>query len=99
VRDWMDSNQYARFGDWVLFGGLVYKKSKAHYGLNMIRCDKFFKQETMIPIKLLKDPLTGTVEVLEYGSIKDIKGLSEFLDNDGLYLAKYRPSQNGVLNL
>ena len=92
VRDMLGRNEYARFGDWVLFGGLVYKNSKAHYGLNMERCAEFFKGTLQIPLSLWKDPITGKVsEKGEYGTIHEIKGLITFLDDDYLYQAQYKP--------
>ena len=57
-----NENDTARFGDWVLFGGLVYKKGKGHYGLNLERCNDFFSGELAIPTRLWKNPVTGEIK-------------------------------------
>ena len=89
VRDMMDRNAYARFGDWVMFGGLVYKRGKAKYGLNMERCAAFFRNEYQIPTKIIKDPLLNTIDLQDYRYMKNIPNLSELLDENGLYKAQY----------
>lgn len=85
-------NDTARFGDWILFGGgMVYKpKGKGSWGLNMERIEKFLKGEYKIPIKIAKR--NGEMKVLETGTIKDIKNLSEYLTSDMKYVAKYLTS-------
>src|SRR3990167_6152427 len=51
-----NENITARFGDWVFFGGLVYKNGKGFYGLNMERCKEFFQGRLAIPTIVTKDP-------------------------------------------
>jgi len=51
----------ARFGDLVLFGGLVYKNKRASYGLNMNRCNMFFNNELAITCTITKHPITKIV--------------------------------------
>ena len=54
-------SEKARFGDLVLFGGLVYKNKKARYGLNMERCDEFFSGRMSIPTVIMEPAnLNGT---------------------------------------
>ena len=82
-------NDTARFGDWILFGaGMVYKpKGKGYWGLNMERIKEFLEGEKEIPIKIAKRG--KEVKVLERGTIKDIKNLSEFLSEDMKFMVKY----------
>lgn len=89
-------NQKARFGDWVLFGGLVYrpevkpgKIKKGHFGLNIERCDQFFKNKLSIPSRLWKDPITDEIDKVDYRFAREIPGLIELLDEDGFYKARY----------
>lgn len=85
-----DGNKSARFGDWVYFGGLAYKgEKKGDWGLNMDRCEKFFCGHSMIPTRVLKDPITKKIEKFDYKHESDIPGLHRFLDENGLYDAKY----------
>lgn len=86
----INENDTARFGDWVMFGGLIYKEKKAHYGLNMERCQAFFAGNYIIPIRLLKNSSTGDLVKLEMGTIKDIPSLMKFLNEDGEYISMYR---------
>lgn len=82
---------YARFGDWIYFGGLVYKKGKGEYGLNVERCNDFFSGKGQIPLSIWKDAKTKKIaEYGELGKINQVKGVVEFLDSDNLFVAKYR---------
>lgn len=82
-------NIIARFGDWALFGGLVYKQGKGNYGLNMERCRDFFQGRLSIPTKVWKDPLTHQLEKVDYKFVYDIPELKGLLDENGKYKANY----------
>lgn len=82
----IDENCTARFGDWVLFGGLVYKESKGNYGLNLERCQKFFENRLAIPSAIIKDPVTGSLEHQDYRTISQIQPLTNYLDLNGEYV-------------
>jgi hypothetical protein len=97
VREMLGRNEYARFGDWVLFGGLVYKTGKAYYGLNMERCDKFFANELEIPSKIWKDPITGELEKVDYRRVTGMPKLLQFLNQDMEYQAKYSCSGRAAM--
>lgn len=84
-----NDGQIARFGDWVLFGGLVYKKGKGHYGINIDRTRKFYANQLEIPIAVTKSP-TGGIETLRTGTILNVPNLSQFLDENLMYKAKYQ---------
>lgn len=89
VRDMMDRNAYARFGDWKMFGGVVYGRGKAKYGLNMERCEAFFRNEYKIPTKIIKDPLLKTISLEDYRYCRDMPNLKEYIGLDGLFIAQY----------
>lgn len=82
-------NITARFGDWVFFGGLVYKHGKGHYGLNMERCEAFFGNKLAIPTLITKHPITKEIERYEPRLAKEIPSLMQFLDDDSRYVAMY----------
>lgn len=93
----LDKNSYARFGDLILFGGLVYrpnnlfsKKRKGLYGLNRARILAFFNGAEAIPTTLLKNPLDKTIEKTDYRFISQIKNLGSFLDREKQFIANYR---------
>ena len=65
--------QIARFGDWVFFGGLVYKTSKAHYGLNIPRVRDFFAGQLRIPTSVFKNPMTDELRMAKYRTVDDIR--------------------------
>jgi len=81
-------NETARFGDWVLFGGLVFKQRKAHYGLNMERCADFFSGLLAIPTICWKHP-NGEIEMESEKYIHDFPKLQEFLDKENMFVATY----------
>jgi hypothetical protein len=82
-------NIIARFGDWALFGGLVYKTSKGNYGLNMDRCEDFFKNKIQIPTKIWKDPITNELVKSDYKFAHEVPELYNMLDENGNYIANY----------
>lgn len=90
IRHLLGKNEYARFGDWVMFGGLVYKVEKAHYGLNMKRCAGFFSCKDKIPTVIWKDGLTGELTKENYKDVMSIPKLKDFLDADDMYVANYK---------
>lgn len=84
-----NDGQIARFGDWVLFGGLVYKHGRGHYGLNMERCAGFFSGVAAIPTTIYEDPLTKQITPAKFRTIKNIPGLGAYLDENQNYQTKY----------
>lgn len=85
-----DDNQIARFGDWVMFGGLVYKNGKGNYGLNKERCDNFFNNQYTIPTIIYKNPLTKELQKERYRYFNQIPGLNKYLDQKKQFVARYR---------
>ena len=97
-------NEIARFGDLVLFGGLVYRpkgKKKGNYGINVQRTRDFFAGKYEIPTSIWKNPITKTLSKEKYCFIDDIPSLYEFLDKNQEFIARYRtpiqPIQRGLL--
>ena len=86
-------SETARFGDLVMFGGLVFKEGKACYGLNMERCELFFTGKYALPIRVWKDPITGQITPEDYRFIHEIPKLKDMFDKEGLYLARYKERQ------
>ena len=89
-------NEYARFGDWVYFGGLVYKKGKSHYGINIPRVEDFLFKDKKIQISGYKDPITREFTPTRWGTKAEIPGLKEFLNAEGLFEAKYTEADLGL---
>jgi len=85
-----NENDTARLGDWKYFGGLVEKKEKGMYFLNMRKCREFFIGQLGIPTIVWK--VSGQEDFSEEGfkTINEIKSLSEFLDEYGKYISTYR---------
>lgn len=85
----LNENDSARFGDWVMFGGLVYKEGKGHYGLNMERCTQFFDNEYEIPTRIFKNPITGELRKEERRTVKQIPSILSMLNEDKEYIVRY----------
>lgn len=91
IRHLLGRNEYARFGDLVRFGGLIYKpklfgkSKKAYYGLNMARAKEFFAGTRTIPVQITLNQITNEIvdEVPCY--VKDFPNLATLLRKDGLY--------------
>lgn len=84
------TTESARFGDWVFFGGIFYKKEKGDWGLNTERAAAFLKGQLQITIAVWKDPLTKEVTVAEVGAIHKVKGIAAFVDPQGNYCVQYK---------
>lgn len=84
-------NEIARWGDWVFFGGLVYKPfgKKGFWGLNMDRCKEFIGGKKEIPTKAYKNPLKKEIVYRDYRFIGNVSHLKEFLDESKDYIARY----------
>lgn len=82
----------AVFAYWRWFGGLVYNPDgiKGHYGLNMDRCEQFFRGNLEIPIEVWTDPLTHQIEVTQKGKLGQIPKIKDFLDANSNYVAMYK---------
>lgn len=80
----------ARFGDLVWFGGLMYKKEKGKWGMNMERTRGFFNKNFSIPTVVYLDPLTKEHEFAEEKWVHQVKGIKCFLDEHGEYIIEYR---------
>jgi hypothetical protein len=92
-------SEIARFGDWVWFGGIVYKRGKGEYGINMERANAFFTGKLKIPMTIVKDPKTDEHYGEDYRSLSEMHKLKDLLDIDGSYIAEYVPSHNNKLNI
>jgi len=85
-----NENQSARFGDWILFGGLVYRpsgKGKGEYGLNLERVRQFFNNELLIPTIIEKKKVDGKMEYIKTNpkNLKDMPELKDLLTPQGNY--------------
>jgi hypothetical protein len=92
IKDMLDKNAYARFGDLVRFGGLVYKpkddngnRQKAHYGLNMARCKAFWKKEYKIPVQITLNQITNEIIDAKYVMVDEFPELVKFITDKGVY--------------
>jgi len=90
IRHLLGRNEYARFGDLVRFGGLVYKpkiageSEKALFGINMARAKEFFRSERDIPLQIVLDQISGDIIHEVRGKVGDFPELSLLLKN-GVY--------------
>lgn len=91
VRHLFGRNEYARFGDLVRFGGIVYKpkiegqSEKALFGINMARAKEFFAGKREIPLQITLDQITGEIVDEVRGKVSDFPELSAFIKSNGLY--------------
>lgn len=92
IRHGLSRNNYARFGDLVRFGGLVYKfkddngkRIKGSFGLNMARCKEFFNGQRSIPLHITLNQITNEIIDSKYVTVRDFPELNSYLDQNGLY--------------
>ena len=92
IRHLLGRNEYARFGDLVWFGGLVYKQEKAQYGINLERAKAFFRGETTIPLYITINQINKEIVEKQEGYIYDVKKLAEWItDENKLYDPRNNP--------
>lgn len=92
IKHLLGKNEYARFGDLIRFGGLVYKpkgdteqSEKAFYGLNMERCKEFFSGQREIPVQITLNQLTNEILDAKYVKVGNFPELSQMLTAQGFY--------------
>lgn len=91
IKHLLGKNEYARFGDLVRFGGIIYKPKgndgaeKAWFGMNMARAREFFAGFREIPIQITLNQLTGEIEDAKYVKVSDFPELYTMLNEKGLY--------------
>jgi hypothetical protein len=92
IKHLLGKNEYARFGDLVRFGGIVYKPKdeegktrKAYYGMNMARANEFFRGEREIPVCITINQITNEIVSSDYVKVDDFPELKDYLDENGLY--------------
>jgi len=92
IKHLLGKNEYARFGDLVRFGGIVYKPRNADdktrkgwFGINMQRAKEFFAGEREIPIQININQLNKEVIDKRYIKIGDFPKLATMLKDHGLY--------------
>lgn len=91
IKHLLGKNEYARFGDLVRFGGLIYKPKlygktrKAYYGLNMQRAREFFAGSRTIPVQITLDQITNEIVDETPCYITEFPRLKSILNKEGLY--------------
>ena len=91
IKHLLGKNEYARFGDLVRFGGLLYKpkvegkSKKAFYGLNMARANEFFKGKRTIPIQITLNQITNEIVDQVNAYYWEFPSLRELMKKDGRY--------------
>lgn len=92
ITEFLGKSNYARFGDLVRFGGIVYKtkteegeRQKAHYGINMRRAKEFFSGTREIPVQITLNQITNEIVDAHYVTVRDFPNLSNLINAEGLY--------------
>lgn len=89
----LGENVTARFGDWKLFGGLIYtpadkkgKEKKGNYAFNVSRTEEFLSNRLRIPTKIVlqqgKEPVMS-----DFRLISETPKLASLLDSSGKYIS------------
>lgn len=91
VKGMFNHTEYARFGDLVHFSDILEKHGKAQYSINLPKAEKFLKGEMLIPLVILKNPITKEVQFKTWGSVSDVPSIIEFLNEEGNYVPTYHP--------
>lgn len=81
----------ATFGDWIYFSsGLVFKQKRGSWGLHLERVESFLRGKIEISTRIAKRNGSKQIEVLETGTVFDVKGVSELLNTAGEFTINYR---------
>lgn len=81
----------ATFGNWKFFGaGMIWSVSRGNWKIDPVKVALFLKGQYNIPTRVLKKNGTNYVEVIESGSVYDIKGVEEVITPDGQFPLNYR---------
>lgn len=80
----------ATFGDWVHFGGMLYKPAgRGSWGIHMDRATEFLAGRAAIKISVWHDPLAKTYTPDRIGTIRDVKGISAYTNAAGDFIVEY----------
>lgn len=92
VRHLFTKNAYARFGDFVRFGGIIYrpkesngKSRKALYGINMARAKEFFQGKREIPVQITLNQISNEIVGQVMCKVTEFPPLVSLLRSNGLY--------------
>lgn len=87
IKSTLTKSDYARFGDLIRFGGIVYRpeEGKGTYGINMKRAKAFFLGQYEIPVQITVDQITGETVAATYVSIAEFPEITKLLNEEGLY--------------
>lgn len=85
----VSENETAHFGDLVYFGGILYKKRRGFWGMNMKRARAFLHGESQINTSAWKDPFTKKVELSDPRFISEVKDMKDLLTEDFMFVPEY----------
>lgn len=92
IKHLLSKNDYARFGDLIRFGGLVYKpeaipgtSQKSRFGLNMERVEAFLAGTYEIPVQIVINQITDAIVGEVRVNRTHFPDLIALLQADGLY--------------
>ena len=92
IVQFLGKSNYARFGDLVRFGGIIYKPKdengearKAWFGINMKRAKEFFAGEREIPAHITINQINNEIIDSHYVKIGDFPKLYKLIKANGLY--------------
>lgn len=94
IRHLLSKVDYARFGNLIHYGGIVYAQHKAKrgkIGINMARAKEFFSGKRMIPYRKVIDLITGETIAETCVYVHDIPHLAQFIGEDGVYSPAIMP--------
>lgn len=91
IKHLLGKNEYARFGDLVRFGGVVYRPKedgnsrKAFYGMNMARAKEFFAGTRTIPVQITLNQITNEIVSQVDCYYDEFPSLVDYLKQHGLF--------------
>lgn len=83
--------EYARLGEWKMFAPEAVFGKKGEWSLNMAVMDEIVKGNRRFNTVIEIDPLDRDrrFSVIESGTIRDAKNITEFLDQNEQFIAEY----------
>lgn len=91
LRGTLSSIEYATFNEWRKFAPHAVFGKRGTYDFDMRYLDDIIKRGRVC-IEIHVNPLEKTYTMAAYGTIKDAKNVSEFLDDQQQFIAEYTGS-------
>lgn len=90
IREVLGQVDYSRFNDWKRFEPEMVWGKRSEYNFNKGLMRQSFTGRRQVCVRMLKDPLTDTLDRVEFDYLRNVPSLVGFLDDNEQFIAQYR---------